>query len=81
MSIYPFTNPLRKGFSMTPLPSSSSRPDVKSVIPAPDPAPDEIAAPERREAPAARSVEPDPSAKPFGTGLRSRLGRDDAICW
>jgi hypothetical protein len=65
---------------MTPLHSPSSRADVKSAASAPDSSGEEVAQPERREAPSVPAVEEAPKQS-FGTGLRSRLGRDDSICW
>lgn len=65
---------------MTPLQSPSSRADVKSAASNPDASGEEVAQPERREAPGVAEVEEAPK-QPFGTGLRSRLGRDNSICW
>ena len=66
---------------MTPPHSPSSRADVKSAGPSPDAAGEEVAPSERREASTPPAAEEVPVTQPFGTGLRSRLGADNSICW
>jgi len=80
LSIYLAPTPAERTL-MTPLDSPSSRADVKSAAPSPDAAGEELAPSERREAPTSPAAEEVPVTQPFGTGLRSRLGGDNSICW